>query len=99
MDLLKMVKEAAAMKSKLSAMEKTLKEKIIEIDTGSVKVRVNAKADILDIKLNPELLKSQHEKIEKDILSALQQAVKQAHEVMADEAKKMTGGLNIPGLM
>ncbi|HBU70464.1 MAG TPA: hypothetical protein DEE98_08820 [Elusimicrobia bacterium] len=99
MDLLKMVKEAAAMKSKLSQMEKTLRDKIITVEHENVSVKMNAKADIIDFKLNPDALKQTQEKLEKNILAALQKAAKQSHEVMAEEAKKITGGMNIPGLM
>ena len=33
------------------------------------------------------------------VLTALQMAIKRAQEVMAEEAKKLTGGVKIPGLM
>jgi DNA-binding YbaB/EbfC family protein len=98
MDMFKMVKEAAAMKSRLNEMEKTLKATMIDVDDRGVKVTMNGKAELLDIKLAPEVLQRDREKIEKDILSAVQQAIKKSQEVMAEHAKKMTGGLKIPGL-
>jgi DNA-binding protein YbaB len=98
MDMFKMMKEAAAMRSRLNEMDKLLKDKIIEVDTRGVKVKMNAKSDILDVKLSPDVLKQDVGRIESDILSALQQAMKKSRDVMADEAKKITGGLKIPGL-
>ncbi|OGS35299.1 MAG: hypothetical protein A2293_15745 [Elusimicrobia bacterium RIFOXYB2_FULL_49_7] len=99
MDMFKMIKEAAAMKSKLSQMEKDLKNRIIDVETKGVKIKINAKAEILEIKLPQEILKQDVERTEKDILAALQQASKKSHEIMMEEAKKITGGMNIPGLM
>jgi DNA-binding protein YbaB len=99
MDMFKMIKEANAMRSKLSEMEKALKDKIIEVEDNGIKVKVNGKSDILDIKISPETLKRDAAKIEKDILSVIQNAVKKSRDVMAEEAKKITGGMSIPGLM
>ncbi len=99
MDMFKMLKEAAAMKSKLSDMEKSLKKHVIDVETSGVKVQINAKSELLDIKISPELMKQDVSKVEKSVLSAVQQAIKKSHDVMAEEAKKITGGMNIPGLM
>lgn len=99
MDMFKMIKEAAAMKSRLSQMEKELKNKIIDVEQNGVKIRINAKSEILSFELNPEQLKHDHKKIEREILSAIQHAIKKSQDVMAEEAKKLTGGLKIPGLM
>jgi DNA-binding protein YbaB len=99
MEMFKMIKEAAAMRSKLSEMEKRLKDNIMEVEYNGIKVKVNAKSDIIDVKIAPEVLKMDVSKIEKSILSAFQQAVKKSQDVMAEEAKKLTGGLKIPGLM
>ena len=100
MDMFKMMKEAAAMKSKLSSMDKDLKNNIMEVDTNGIIVKLNAKSEILDIKLSPETLNQDKEKAEKAILAAIKAASKKAQDVMAQEAKKMTGGMNLPpGLM
>ncbi|MFC1501525.1 YbaB/EbfC family nucleoid-associated protein [Elusimicrobiota bacterium] len=96
MDMFKMMKEAAAMKSKLSSMDKELKNNIIEVDSNGIKIKINAKGEILDIKLSPETLNQEKEKAEKAILTAIQTAAKKSQSVMAQEAKKITGGMNLP---
>ena len=98
MDMFKVMKEAMAMKSKLAEMDKQLKEKIIEVDSNGSKIKINAKSEIQDIKIQPEILKQDPEKAERAILSAVQAATKRSQEVMAEEAKKLTGGMKIPGL-
>lgn len=99
MDMFKMMKEAAAMRSRLSEMDKTLKGTIIDVDDRGIKVSMNAKSELLDIKLTSEVLQRGQEKIEKDLLAVMQQAIKKSQEVMAEQAKKLTGGIKIPGLM
>jgi len=98
MDMFKMMKEAMTMKSRLAEMDKLLKEKILEVDSNGIKILINAKCEIQDIKIPPEILKQDAEKAQKAILCALQCAIKKSHEVMAEEAKKLTGGMKIPGL-
>jgi len=99
MDMLKMIKEAAAMKSKLNEMEKLLKEKIVEIEHNGIKVKMNGKSEVVDLKLSSDVMKMDVEKVEKNIVYALQSAAKKAQAMMAEEAKKITGGMKIPGLM
>ncbi len=99
MDMFKMMKEAMAMKSRLAEMDKQLKAKIIEVDTNGIKITINAKSEVQDIKLSPDVFKQDIGKAEKAILCAVQAAVKKSQEVMAEEAKKLTGGMKIPGLM
>ena len=98
MDMMKMIKEAAAMKSRLSEMEKTLKAKVIEVEANGVKLKINGKSELLELKLSPELLKKDVSAVEKTILSAVQEGVKKSQDAMEQEARKITGGLKIPGL-
>jgi len=99
MELFKMAKEAYSMKSKLGAMEKTLKSKVLDIHHKGVALKVNAKSEFLEIRLSDELLAEKKDKFEKIILEALQQATKKSQEVMAEESKKVMGDMKIPGLM
>jgi DNA-binding protein YbaB len=99
MELFKMAKEAMAMRSKISDMDKSLKSKVLDIEHKGVKIQVNAKNEFLDLKISDDLFKESKEKIEKILLGAFQEASKKSQEVMAQEAKKITGGMKIPGLM
>lgn len=100
MEMFKMIKEAAAMRSKLSEMEKQLRAHVLDVEESGIKVKINAKSEIMEIKLQPDLLKEDVAKVEKKILNAVQAAVKKSQEVMAEEAKKITGslGLKLPGM-
>ncbi|MDR1926326.1 MAG: YbaB/EbfC family nucleoid-associated protein [Endomicrobium sp.] len=98
MELFKMAKEAMTMRSKLSEMDKKLKAQVVEVEYKGIKIRVNAKNEFLSLDIPEDLLKEKKDKIEKFILSAFDEASKKAHVVMAEEAKKLTDGMKIPGL-
>lgn len=99
MDMMKMMKEAMAMRSRLAEMDKQLKNTVIDVEHNGVKVTINAKSEIQGINIADDVFKLEKGKAETMILSALQAAVKRSQEVMAAEAKKLTGGAKIPGLV
>jgi len=97
-ELFKMAKEAIAMRSKLSEMDKKLKARIVDTEYKSIKIRSNAKNEFLSLNIPEDLLKEKKEKIEKLILFAFNEAVRKVQIVMAEEAKTLTGGLKFPNL-
>ncbi|MDR0800062.1 MAG: YbaB/EbfC family nucleoid-associated protein [Endomicrobium sp.] len=98
MELFKMAREAIAMRSKMSDMDKKLKAHIIDVEYKGIKIQVNAKNEFLSLNIPEDLLKENKAKIEKLILLAFEAAGKKAQNVMAEEAKKLTGAMKIPGL-
>jgi DNA-binding protein YbaB len=98
MELFKMAKEAMSMRSKLSEMDKKLKSKIIDVEYKGIKIQANAKNEFLSLNIPEDLLKEKKEKIENIILAAFKEADKKVQSVMTEEAKKLTGGMKIPGL-
>jgi DNA-binding protein YbaB len=98
MELFKMAKEAMVMRSKLNEMNKKLKAQVIDIGYKGIKIQVNAKNEFLTLDIPESLLEEKKDMIEKNILIAFNEASKKAHILMAEEAKKLTGGMKIPGL-
>ncbi|MCA6071905.1 MAG: YbaB/EbfC family nucleoid-associated protein [Endomicrobium sp.] len=98
MELFKAAKEAMAMRSKLSEIGKKLKAKVIDVEYKGIKIQVNARNEFLSLNIPEDLLKEKKEKIEKNILSAFEEAGKKAQNIMTEEAKKLTGRAKIPGL-
>jgi DNA-binding protein YbaB len=98
MELFKAAKEAMAMKSKWSEIDKKLKAQVIDVEYKGIKIQVNARNEFLSLNIPEDLLKEKKEKIEKNILSAFEEAGKKAQNIMTEEAKKLTGGMKIPGL-
>jgi len=98
MELFKAAKEAMSMRSKFSEMDKKLKAQILDIEYKGIKIKVNAKNEFLSLELPEDLLKEDKDKIEKQILKAFDEASQESQKVMAEEAKKITGDLKIPGM-
>jgi len=98
MELFKMAKEAMSMRSKVKEMEKLLKAKVIDIDYKGIKISMNAKNEIVSLKLPENFAQNSVKDMEKLMFSAIEEAIKEAQKAMAEESKKLMGGLNIPGL-
>jgi DNA-binding protein YbaB len=98
MELFKMAKEAMSMRSKIKEMDKKLKAQIIDIEYKGIKIQANAKNEFLSLNIPEELLKEKKEKIEKIILAAFEEAREKAQAAMAEESKKIMGGMKFPVL-
>ena len=59
---------------------------------------MNAKNEIVSLKLPEDLNQKSVKDMEKIMFSAIQEAIKEAQKAMAEESKKLMGGMNIPGL-
>jgi len=98
MELFKAAKEAMSMRSKVNEMDKKLKSLVLDAEYKGVKIKVNAKNEFLSLEMPEDLLKEKKERIEKIVLEAFSAASKKAQDIMAEEAKKLTDGMKIPGL-
>ncbi|MDR2771959.1 MAG: YbaB/EbfC family nucleoid-associated protein [Elusimicrobiota bacterium] len=97
MDIMKMAKDAMAMKSELKEMDKALKGCIVDVEYKGVEIKINAKNEVVGISLPEDLLKEDKEKIEKTLLNALIEASKKAQDAMAQEVKKRSAGMKMAG--
>ncbi|MBN1352558.1 YbaB/EbfC family nucleoid-associated protein [candidate division KSB1 bacterium] len=69
---------------------------------GMVTVRANGKKEILDIKIEKELLQPESiDMLEALVISAVNEALLKSHEVAQQEMSKATGGMfeNLPGFL
>jgi DNA-binding YbaB/EbfC family protein len=66
---------------------------------GMVSVTANGGMEIVSVAINPEAAKSGDVDMLQDlVLAASNDALKKARQMMADQMKSVTGGMNIPGL-
>lgn len=98
MELFKMAKEAMSMRSKVKEMEKVLKSKIVDTEYKGIKISMNAKNEIVSLKLPEDFTNNSVKDMEKIMFGAIENAIKEAQKAMAEESKKLMGGMNIPGL-
>jgi DNA-binding YbaB/EbfC family protein len=95
------MKQAQALQEKLAKIQEEAGQKTVEATTGGgmVTVVANGRQEILSIKIDPEVVNPRDVEMLQDlILSAVNEAKRQAAELMASEMKGLTGGMQIPGL-
>jgi DNA-binding YbaB/EbfC family protein len=96
-----LMKQMQAMQARMEQMQEELAEKRIEASSGGgmVKVVANGKQEILEIKIDPEVVnKDDVEMLEELVLAAVNQAREKASELQMEGLSGLTGGLKIPGL-
>lgn len=96
-----LMKQMQAMQARMEQMQEELAEKKIEASSGGgmVKVVANGKQEILQIKIDPEVVNPDDvEMLEELILAAVNQAREKATELQMEGLSGLTGGLKIPGL-
>ena len=95
------IKQAQKMQEEMEKVQEELEEKTVEATSGggAVTVTVNGKKEIVSIKIQPEAVDPDDVETLEDLITvAVNDAVKQADEMMAEGMSAVTGGLNIPGL-
>lgn len=96
-----MMKQVQKMQQQMEAAQKEIEDKEIECTSGggAVKVVVTGKKALKAIKIDPEVVdKDDVEMLEDLIVAAINEAFRKADDASEQEMKKITGGINIPGL-
>ncbi|HSQ85810.1 MAG TPA: YbaB/EbfC family nucleoid-associated protein [Desulfobacterales bacterium] len=98
----KMMKQAQQLQSKMFKLQEELAEKTVETSSGGgmVKVVANGKQQLVSIQIEQEVVDPDDVEMLQDlILAAVNDALNKAQEMVSEEMSKLTGGMNIPGLM
>ncbi|AWI07518.1 MULTISPECIES: YbaB/EbfC family nucleoid-associated protein [Clostridium] len=96
-----LMKQAQKLQKQMEDMQSDLKNKEFEatVGGGAVVAVANGKKEIIDIKIKPEVVDPDDVEMLQDlVLSACNEALKKAEEETASEMKKLTGGMNMPGM-
>ena len=99
MDIMKMMKQASQLQSKMQQMQQDLAALEVEGQSGGgmVSVRINGKFDTRAIKIDPSLLKPEDaEMLEDLIIAALSDAKAKAENEIQAKMQEVTGGLPLP---
>ena len=97
-----MMKQMQKMQRDMEKMQEEVESKIFEasVGGGAVKVKVNGKKELLEVELEESVVDIDDIEMLQDlIIAAVNEANKTADETVNKEMSKMTGGLNIPGLL
>ena len=96
-----LMKQAQKMQNELAKIQEEAANKEVEASSGGgmVSVTANGKQQILSIRIEPEVVDPEDVDMLQDlVVAAVNEALKKAQELVAEEMSKVTGGLQIPGL-
>ena len=95
------VKQAQVLQEQMTKLQEQAASKTVEATAGGgmVTVTANGAMQIVSVKLDPEVIKSGDADMLQDlVVAAANEALRKAHDLVAEEMKGLTGGLKIPGL-
>lgn len=96
-----MLKQAQKMQAEMAKTQEELKQKTVEVTAGGgvITVIANGSLEITDIKIQPDAVDPEDvDMLEDLVLAAVNEALRKAQDMVAQEMQKLTGGLNIPGM-
>ena len=98
----KMMKQAQQLQAKMAKLQEEMSEKTVETSSGGgmVKVVANGRQQLVSIQIEQEVVDPDDVEMLQDlILAAVNDALTKAQDMVSGEMSKLTGGMNIPGLM
>jgi len=96
------MKQAQKLQSQMLKLQEELAERTVDATAGGgmVKAVANGKQQIVSIHIEKEVVDPDDvEMLEDLVLAAVNDALSRAQEMVSSEMGKLTGGMNIPGLM
>ncbi|MBW2437431.1 MAG: YbaB/EbfC family nucleoid-associated protein [Deltaproteobacteria bacterium] len=97
-----MMKQAQKLQSQMMRLQEEMAEKTVETTAGGgmVKITANGRQQIVSIQIEKEVVDPDDVEMLQDlVLAAVNEALSKSQEMVASEMSKLTGGLNIPGIM
>lgn len=96
-----MMKQVKKMQEEMAKAQEALKDKVVEgtAGGGAVLVKADGHKQVKEIVIKPEVIDPDDVEMLQDlVLTAVNDALRKADELMAKDMSKFTGGMNIPGL-
>ncbi len=91
-------KQAQQLQEKLANVQQEIGARSVEASSGGgmVTAVVNGKLELVSVKIEPSLLEKPDVDMLQDlVVAAVNEAIRSAQKMMADEMSKLTGGLNL----
>ena len=102
MDMNEIMKQAQQMQQKMSQIQNELAGRIVTatVGGGMVSVTVNGKNELLSVQIDKEVINPEDQTMLEDlIVSAVNEGLKKSQDLVQAEMRKITGGINIPGIL
>ena len=96
------IKQAQQMQKKMMQLQEELAAKTVEASSGGgmVTAVVNGKDELVSLKIEKDVVNPDDiEMLQGLIVAAVNEAVRKAQEMATAEMSKITGGLNVPGMI
>ena len=96
-----LMKQAQRMKAEMDRIQAEVAAKTVEGSAGGgmVTVVANGKCEILSVRIDPEVARSEDLEMLQDlVMAAANDALRKARELLAQEVSRVAGGLGLPGL-
>ncbi|MBW2411587.1 MAG: YbaB/EbfC family nucleoid-associated protein [Deltaproteobacteria bacterium] len=97
-----MMKQAQKLQAKMMKLQEEMAEKTVETAAGGgmVKVVANGRQQIVSLSIEKEVVDPDDVEMLQDlVLAAVNDALAKSQEMVTAEMSKLTGGMNIPGIM
>jgi DNA-binding YbaB/EbfC family protein len=101
MDMRFLMKQAKEMQKKMETIKAQLANREIKVASGGgmVEITINGEQEIKEININPDIIDPEDKEMLEDlVLAAINEGMRQSKEMVSEEMKKLTGGVNLPGL-
>ena len=95
------MKQAQALQERLAQIQEQAAARTVEATAGGgmVTAVVSGRLEVVALRIDAEVLKAGDLEMVQDlVIAAVNQGIRAAQEMMAEEMKKVTGGLKIPGM-
>ena len=100
-DLSGLFQQAKDMQSNMARLQAEAANILVEGESGGglVRVTANGAMDVRRVDIDPSLLTSGDKEMLEDLIrAAVNDALRKSRQTLEEEMRKLTGGLNIPGL-
>jgi hypothetical protein len=97
-----LMKQAQQLHAKMLKVQEEMAARTAEASSGGgmVTAVANGRQELISIKIEKEVVNPEDVDMLQDlIVAAVNAALKKAQEMVAEEMKKLTGGVSIPGMM
>ena len=95
------VKKAREVQERMARLQEEMASHTVEATSGGGMVRVvaNCKMEVREVHIEKEVVDPNDVEMLQDlIVAATNEALRKAHQTIAEEMSKITGGISIPGL-
>lgn len=96
-----MMKQMQKMQKQMQKAQEELKDKTVQGTAGGgmVTITLNGQKELIDVQIQPDAVDPDDVEMLQDlIVAAMNEAMKQADELIQQDMGKFTGGMNVPGL-